>query len=63
MHVRIIQASSTKHCQQERVIFTQDFETPASDFFPDGFTIDDDGTTYADISPCFPLESVLIKED
>lgn len=58
--VRII-ICSTEDGSKEDVIFTQEFDTPASDYCRPGLTIDCDEVKELDLPSAFPLEHTLTK--
>ena len=57
MGVRVI--TSVDDDNNEQVIFTEDFESPAEDFFNSNMKITSDSTLDESLHFMFPLETVL----
>ena len=57
--VRIIHSSLD---YQEQVYFTQDLDSPATDFTPPGWTIESDTKHDIDLPSSFPFENAFSKE-
>lgn len=61
MDIRIIIAIKNGG-EQETVFFTEDFETPVSDFVSPGYTVNFDEVRDLDLPDCFPLEYTLKRD-
>lgn len=59
--IRVIIASKDNG-DNEQVIFTEDFDSLASDWFVKGMTIDSDTVIINNLPSGFPIESNLIKD-
>jgi len=59
--VRVITSVSNEEEGKEQVIFTEDFESPAAEFFTSEMEVTSDSNLNEELNYMFPMETVLEK--